>query len=298
MPLLTLQALGGVASCRTLEAHGVTPAAIAAAVRRGDVLRVRQGWLALPRADRDVVAAVRVGGHLTCTSVLAKHDIWCERDERLHVRTRPTAQHLGSPIDRSRSLAPRHPVVVHRTGRLALPTAAIDDLPSAVAVAMTCQNRFNAIATLDCLLNKRIMSTAQLHEVLAPMPASARGYLALTDAGSQSGLETKARLSFRGRGITVRTQVHISGVGRVDMLIGDRLVIEVDGYRWHSSRSAFAEDRRRDLELARQGYLVIRLTYDQVMFGWAAVEEVVLAHLRRREHLWAVRHRRAGFGTD
>ena len=45
---------------------------------------------------------------------------------------------------------------------------------------------------------------------------------------------------------------------------GHRLVVEVDGYAFHSSRSAFERDRRRDADLIRAGYRVIRLTWRQL----------------------------------
>jgi very-short-patch-repair endonuclease len=43
-----------------------------------------------------------------------------------------------------------------------------------------------------------------------------------------------------------------------------RLIVEVDGYAFHSSRGAFERDRRRDRELHAQGYRVIRLTWHQL----------------------------------
>jgi very-short-patch-repair endonuclease len=43
-----------------------------------------------------------------------------------------------------------------------------------------------------------------------------------------------------------------------------RIVVEVDGYRYHSSRPAFESDRRRNADLAAHGFQVIRLTWRQV----------------------------------
>ncbi|MDP9292908.1 MAG: endonuclease domain-containing protein [Actinomycetota bacterium] len=42
------------------------------------------------------------------------------------------------------------------------------------------------------------------------------------------------------------------------------LVVEVDGYAFHSSRSSFERDRRRDAELATRGIRVIRATWRQI----------------------------------
>jgi very-short-patch-repair endonuclease len=56
-------------------------------------------------------------------------------------------------------------------------------------------------------------------------------------------------------------------IGRheVDLLWdASRLVVEVDGYAFHSTRSAFERDRRRDAELHAIGYRVLRVTWRQI----------------------------------
>ena len=45
----------------------------------------------------------------------------------------------------------------------------------------------------------------------------------------------------------------------------ERLVIEVDGFRFHSSRRAFERDRRRDADLQAAGFSVLRLTWRQIV---------------------------------
>lgn len=44
-----------------------------------------------------------------------------------------------------------------------------------------------------------------------------------------------------------------------------RLIVETDGYEAHSGSVAFEADRRRDAELAANGYTVLRFTYWQVI---------------------------------
>lgn len=44
----------------------------------------------------------------------------------------------------------------------------------------------------------------------------------------------------------------------------EKLVVEVDGFRFHSSRNRFEEDRRRDQELAAAGFRVLRVTWRQL----------------------------------
>lgn len=55
------------------------------------------------------------------------------------------------------------------------------------------------------------------------------------------------------------------------------LVVEVDGYRFHSSRLAFERDRHRDAELHARGYRVIRVTWRQLV----EEPEAVIARLGR-----------------
>lgn len=60
----------------------------------------------------------------------------------------------------------------------------------------------------------------------------------------------------------------------VDFLWRDRrLVIEVDGYAFHSSPAAFERDRLRDGELEDAGYRVRRITWRQLTEHAAGVEQ-------------------------
>ena len=71
------------------------------------------------------------------------------------------------------------------------------------------------------------------------------------------------------------TQVRLAGY-RVDFLWRDeRVVFEIDGYTFHTSRSAFDRDRRKDLALKRAGYDPNRVRRDQVKYE----PMTVLAHV-------------------
>ena len=45
----------------------------------------------------------------------------------------------------------------------------------------------------------------------------------------------------------------------------ERIVVEVDGYASHSSRTAFEHDRRKDATLQAQGFRVVRVTWRQLV---------------------------------
>jgi very-short-patch-repair endonuclease len=81
-------------------------------------------------------------------------------------------------------------------------------------------------------------------------------------------------------------EVNVS-VGRylVDFLWrGRRLVVETDGYVFHRGKTAFQDDRRRDFELRRLGFDVIRLSERQIEEEPERVAETLAATLggRRR----------------
>jgi very-short-patch-repair endonuclease len=51
----------------------------------------------------------------------------------------------------------------------------------------------------------------------------------------------------------------------VDFLwAAEKLVVEVDGYAYHASRRAFANDRRRDAALMASGHRVVRVTWSDI----------------------------------
>lgn len=60
------------------------------------------------------------------------------------------------------------------------------------------------------------------------------------------------------------TNAHIEGI-EVDFVWRDaRLIVEVDGYAYHRSPSAFERDRERDAILTTSGWRVLRFTHAQV----------------------------------
>lgn len=72
----------------------------------------------------------------------------------------------------------------------------------------------------------------------------------------------------------------------VDFLWAEgRVVVEVDGYHYHSNRYGFSQDRQRDYELLVSGYIVLRLPHDEV------IDDVEVAVEKIRD---VVRFRRSG----
>jgi very-short-patch-repair endonuclease len=79
-------------------------------------------------------------------------------------------------------------------------------------------------------------------------------------------------------------------VGRheVDFLWrAEGLVVEVDGYAFHSSRNAFERDRRRDAELLLAGLRVVRLTWRDVDGDGTAAVAIVAGALAAQDRPFA-----------
>lgn len=80
-----------------------------------------------------------------------------------------------------------------------------------------------------------------------------------------------------------RRQVEVPGLGRVDFYYADtRIVIELDGYEYHSDRPAFQKDRTRSNALGVGGDLVLRYTYADVTFKAAEVASQIGTARRAR----------------
>jgi very-short-patch-repair endonuclease len=116
------------------------------------------------------------------------------------------------------------------------------------------------------------------------MPAEARRLLAHADRRSESFAESVLRARLLRSGIPCRIQVVI-GEDRVDFLLGERLVIEVDGKEFHTDERWFERDRSRDARLSVRGCRVLRFSYAQVVYRWPEVEAAIRAALWRGDHL-------------
>jgi very-short-patch-repair endonuclease len=269
----------GIATKRRLVAHGWSDAALTQAVAASDIVRLRNGWYATPEASSLDVSAIRAGGRVTGPSLARALGAWTADDTRLHVAVPSNA----SRLPRSSSSTVRHwtrPVEPPRRD------SSRDTVPNAIAIVAQTLPLRDAVVTIDSALNLGLLTDWDWQRVLAHLSSGQRDIARHVDGRSQSGLETLCRLSLRAARVKLGIQVLIDGVGIVDVLVGDRLVIELDGRRFHDDPKAFENDRRRDLELARRGYRVLRLSYLQVMGQWESCEDVIVRLVRAGEHLW------------
>ncbi len=67
----------------------------------------------------------------------------------------------------------------------------------------------------------------------------------------------------------------------MDALIGDRVIVEVDGRENHDGASLRHKDLVRDANAAMWGYVTLRFDYVMVLHDWDLVERAILAALAR-----------------
>jgi len=267
---------GGVVSARLLRRHGDPHDALDDLLGNGGLRRLRRGWYCLPDADEEVVLAVSSGGVLTCVSALRFHSVWVPRSDAVHARPARESVALQAGLEQCR---------VSR--RLPAPVLAVDPVALALRAASGCLSREYLVAAVDSALDSGLVRRRDLDRSLWWSPGRAHDVLAHTD-WAQSGTESLVRERLRGQRLRVRTQVTIDGVGRVDLLVGDRLVIETDSAAHHSGVDAYREDRRRDLQLTALGYRVLRVSWEQVINEWPAVLRAIRRIVDAGDHRWAV----------
>lgn len=261
----------GVVNWGTLRAQG-SRAEIDKALTDGRLHKLRRNWYATETANPRVVEAVTAGGVLTCASALALHRVWVPPTDRPHIRGNDATARL-------------HPSWCTQFGRQPAEDQAVDDVETSLRHAAKCLPAEDFIVVCDSVLNHGLLSEEQLGRLFVGAPQFVRQRLARCDARAESGTETMVRLRLCRPNLLIRSQVQIAGVGRVDLMVGRSLIIEVDGYEYRADPETFEKDRLRDLNAKALGYNVIRLTYQQVVFQWPRTLRLLNAILRRGEHL-------------
>ena len=249
----------GAARIPALRLDRTGQRALNALIRRGD-LRRRGQAVYLPQADPAIVIACRENGLLTCGSALPYYGL-ADLLPREPV-------HLAVPATRSRLPAS---TCTHREMGLTVPERSVIVPPERLAARLLrCAPEREAIALVDQMLNQRTLLKGDVMALLRGnrhgCPEARRRLARCTDR-ARSPIESLARVDLEDAGFTVEPGVVIPGVGETDMLVEGRLVVETDGYTFHSSRDTWRKDRWRDQELMGRGMLTLRLTFDDVMAG-------------------------------
>jgi very-short-patch-repair endonuclease len=264
----TLHRFGGIATRSQIVGSGVTPTDLSSAMRAGAISRVRRGHYRAPVADRDAVSAVAIGGRLSCISAARSYGLWAGRDDRLHVRLPSNAARLRQPI-------PLDAVRLHWDDGELTEFCWRDSVADCLRSTVACCDPETAVAVIDSALGSGLTTVPGVRRIFQHESRRHRRVAAAAKPGSESGIESIARQRLERAGFDVEQQVHIAEVGRVDFRLNEKLLMEVDGFEFHSSRKSFIQDRRRDVMSRWAGWLSVRFAAAQVLDEWDFVEAAV-----------------------
>ena len=277
MSVTKLCTSGHIATAHELIAMGASRGQLTRAVSDGRLLRLRQGVYACPHVDDIAAAAGRIGGALTCVTVLRASKVWSGESRKLHLQVPPKSSERTAPG-----------VHLHwEVPQFAMASRWEASRMQALWQAIRCLDEENAIAALESALRLRFLSPEEIRLLCDRAPARLRDGIGRMVDNSGSGLETIARLRLQRAGHHVATQAGVPGLGHQDMLVDGCVALEIDGAEWHGENQ-FETDRERDLHAARLGRRTIRLTPRHVLSGWpdalTAIERAVSdsRHVRYR----------------
>lgn len=269
---------GGVVRRQAAVRAGFPPAVIRRWVASGRVRSIRRTWLAVGGQDDDRVRAAEVGGRVACLSVARERGWWIPDglDAPLHVSL--------SPHGRSDGLAgfagTAHWSVPITASDPALPVESIEDALDHIA---GCLSPEDAQAVWDSAMRRERLDADALRRVEWRTPA-ARACADRATGLSDSGLESIFVFRLSAWGVPLRQQLVLAG-RPVDVLIGEWLVVQIDGHAFHSSSADRTRDLAHDAELRLRGYTVLRFSYAQVLHDWPAVARVISRVLATGAHL-------------
>jgi hypothetical protein len=275
----------GVARIDEFLAAGLSRHQIAAIFRRGVMNRPRNAWFAAPEVPWQGKHAVRVGGVLACVSAAASWGLPVppEAWRRLHVAVAPKASHLRHNRDRTREVraGDDDEVALHWVDLVEPAQGWRTSLVDTLLQLVDCVPEDWFVAALDAALHRPwegepILSEDEYARIAALLPRRRRGLLQLVDRLSGSCLETLIRLGLVRRGVgPVVLQFSPDDRRFVDLLVGERLIVEADGEAFHDPD----EDAIRDAFFRSLGYVVLRFSYDRIVNDLDAVLDEIEAAL-------------------
>ncbi|MFJ5955231.1 DUF559 domain-containing protein [Paenarthrobacter sp. NPDC092416] len=264
-----LQKVGGVARTGQLLDAGYSRSDVAN-LRSQGVIQPRRGVFLVRDHKKELAAAIRHNARVSCASAAEHYGLW--------LRAAPSHHHLACRHGNGTGF------VRHRTVRFdphpTLPVAAVEDV---VLHAMVCLEPPAAAAMAISAIRLHGVPLGLLKDQLAadksrPVLTALREL----DLRAESIVEVDAQHLFRTNGIAFDAQVSIPGIGRVDILIEGFLIIEVDGFAFHSSRKALRNDLARNNTATVKGFSVLRYPPEVIWYEPDRVIAEVRAVLQQR----------------
>lgn len=280
--LEALTTAGGVATrARLIEL--TSRAEVDRALRSGEVVAIARGRYALPVVDAALAAAHRLSGTVSYRSAAL---VW-----NWAVKSPPEAPEVTVPKSRRVTEAQASGVVLHRAD------LGSDDVSDGVTgrdrTLLDCLRTLpfdEGLAVADSALREgfppgRLQAIAR--DAAGPGSRAVRRVAAEATGDAANPFESALRAIALGvPGMSVRPQVAIYDprfLGRPDLVDEClRIVLEADSFEWHGGRQALCDDARRYNRFVVRGWLVLRFSWEDVMFHADEVRRVLEAAVAER----------------
>lgn len=251
--LLTTLRERGAAHTSVLRSEGFSPYVMAQAVAHGGASRLRRSWLVTDACGSVERRAIEAGGRLTCVSEAVDLGLWTPTH---------TGVHLAVP--RTASRIERKDAILHwAQGPAPVDAHALHDpVLNMLFHLARCLPLVDALTVWESAIRKKLVDPLELRRVRWRSSSAGRLAAVASDL-SDSGVETRFIALLRRIGVGHRQQVWIDG-HPVDALIGERLVVQVDGFEHHRAADR-RHDLRADARLVLRGYTVLRFDFVQVL---------------------------------
>lgn len=270
-PVAYVAAHHGIASSSELIAAGASRRHLTGLVSRGDLRRPRVGWYSTLAPNEPRFRAVRVGGYLSGASALSEMGAWM-----LHPPPR-----IEVAVVRGSARLRDDPGAVIRWGTDAATAArGVSGLPEALLRVVLDHDLEVSVPALDWALHTGRLDRFDFEHLVLSLPRHARCVREWVDGASESVLESVARVRLRRRGWGVVSQVRVGQLEAIDLVVGDRVALELDGREHHEK--SFERDRRKDLRITLEGRHCLRVTYSMLVNEWPGVEGAIVAALAAR----------------
>jgi len=233
----------GVVTTAQLTEAGLTRNAVAHRVKIGRLTPLHRGVyqvgpIAAPRG-REMAAVLATGGVLSHHSAAAIWGFRPPHDGDVHITTTENARS-------------RRGIRVHRTA--SLKAAARHGLPLTPAARTLHDLR----PLLGAREYERALEEAQVLKLIPKRPGDEPRF-------TRSEAERRLLVLIRAAGLPAPlTNVIVAGYEVDCYWPRHKLVVEVDGYAFHSGRAAFERDRRKSADLAAAGLTPVRVTWRQI----------------------------------
>lgn len=268
---------------RHLRATGRSRTWIERAARDGRLVSLRRGVYAEQGACESAQTAATHGGVLACVTAARHAGLWVlDDDPDVHVWL---GGHGHSYHEKDCGC------VEHWDAGTAVEPFIPPSVPRILRQILFCKGVVDFFVALESALQKRLITKAGLAWLRTHTNDEAREAITFARGDAESGLESLFRWRLRELKVRLRSQVTIVGVGRVDFLIGDRLIVEVDGRENHDDPDARHKDLMRDAAAATWDYVTLRFDYAMVVHDWESVEAAILAQVDAGRHLRAALQR-------